>query len=127
MVYDSRVAGSRGDSARVQPYHGVVQGLHAVAVMSSRQVPPPSPRKAQCIPRYPRLNPGSLVTLIGMGLATSCGGAGPNFYSDAGIGTGGSGGKPSAIKAVDAGVDSGDTDPADSGKVVSPAGGTGND
>ena len=95
--------------------------------MNSRLVPPPSPRKAQPAPRYPRLNPGSLVALIGMGLATSCGGAGPNFNSDAGIGTGGSGGKPWAIKAVDAGADSGDIDQADSGKPVSqPAGGTGN-
>ena len=96
--------------------------------MNLRRVPPPSPRKAQRALRYPRLNPGSLVALIGMGLATSCGGAGPNFNSDAGIGTGGSGGKPWAIKAVDAGADSGDIDQADSGKPVSQSiGGTGND
>jgi len=56
--------------------------------------------------RYPRLTSGGLLALVGMGLASSCGGANPGYGPDAGD----SGTNHSKTPVTDAGADSGDAD-----------------
>jgi hypothetical protein len=79
-----------------------------VSVVASNLIAPPRPRSAERAPRYPRLTSGSLLALAGMGLATSCGGAGPGYSRDAGADAGAQGNAHLNGNAADAGTDAGD-------------------
>ena len=92
----------------------LVRKLPSVAAMT---LPKPRLPGFQRTPRYPRLLSGSLLGLVGMGLAASCGGAPGDFNRDAGVTTAtggashsssGSGGAPQS--APDAGAQNHDAD-----------------